>query len=102
MRALLLWLIALYQRNLSALFGDCCRFEPSCSRYAAACVGHHGALHGSWLALLRVLRCHPLSRGGIDLPPVPEPPEPNWDRVVRLSGCPRCPEHRPEPGASAP
>lgn len=86
MRAWLLWLIALYQRTLSALFGDCCRFEPSCSRYAAACVAHHGALRGSWLALLRLLRCHPFSRGGLDAPPVPAPPEPNWERVVRLTG----------------
>jgi hypothetical protein len=102
MKALVLFLIALYQRTLSSLLGDCCRFEPSCSRYASACVEHHGAVRGSWLAFLRVLRCNPFSVGGIDPPPVPNPPEPNWDRVVRVSGCPACGERHPKRGATAP
>ncbi len=88
------WLLQLfirvYQRALSPLLGDCCRFEPSCSRYAAACLHHHGPVSGSWLALKRLLRCNPLFAGGVDLPPLPEGVdrsefEPDWERVARLT-----------------
>jgi putative membrane protein insertion efficiency factor len=46
-----------------------CRFQPTCSEYAALAVATHGPLRGSWMAVWRVLRCHPLCRGGFD--PVP-------------------------------
>ncbi|MFP4634543.1 MAG: membrane protein insertion efficiency factor YidD [Nitriliruptoraceae bacterium] len=46
-----------------------CRFYPSCSTYAVEALGEHGALKGLWLAVRRVLRCHPWNVGGID--PVP-------------------------------
>lgn len=71
----LLGLVWLYQRAVSpvlpAVFGPhCgCRFSPSCSHYAAEAVRTHGALIGSALALWRLLRCTPLSAGGLD--PVP-------------------------------
>ncbi|HEX2736148.1 MAG TPA: membrane protein insertion efficiency factor YidD [Polyangiaceae bacterium] len=79
-------LITGYQRSISPLLGDCCRFEPSCSRYCALCLEHHGVLRGSWLGLLRLLRCNPLFSGGVDPPPLPphvDPQswEPNWQRV---------------------
>ncbi|HEY0784686.1 MAG TPA: membrane protein insertion efficiency factor YidD [Acidobacteriaceae bacterium] len=48
--------------------GGCC-FQPTCSEYAAVAVAWHGVVRGLWLAAARVLRCHPLSRGGWD--PVP-------------------------------
>jgi len=48
-----------------------CRFEPSCSRYALDALERHGALKGALLAVWRVLRCNPLSKGGYD--PVPPP-----------------------------
>jgi hypothetical protein len=102
MKSLALFLIALYQRTFSLLLGDCCRFEPSCSHYASACVAHHGVLRGGWLALIRILRCNPFAAGGIDQPPVPNPPEPNWTRVVRLSNCPACGDQPPPRGASTP
>jgi putative membrane protein insertion efficiency factor len=66
----LLLLIRVYQLTLSPLLGPCCRFEPSCSRYAAACIQHHGVLRGAWLALRRLLRCHPFHPGGYDPPPL--------------------------------
>lgn len=46
-----------------------CRFYPSCSTYAVEALREHGALRGSWLAIRRLLRCHPWNLGGID--PVP-------------------------------
>ncbi len=72
---LLLLLIRVYQATLSrlilALVGPVCRFEPSCSRYAAACIAGHGALRGSLLSIKRLCKCHPLHPGGYDPPPPP-------------------------------
>jgi putative membrane protein insertion efficiency factor len=67
---LLLLLIRVYQLTLSPLLGRSCRFEPSCSRYAAACIDSHGALRGSYLSARRLLRCHPFHPGGYDPPPL--------------------------------
>jgi uncharacterized protein len=69
MTKLLLALIRLYQLALSPLLGNVCRFEPSCSRYAAACIATHGPARGSWLAVKRLGRCHPFHPGGFDPPP---------------------------------
>ena len=66
---LLISLIRVYQRLLSPLLGNVCRFEPSCSRYAVACLDSHGAARGSLLSFLRLCKCHPFHPGGIDLPP---------------------------------
>lgn len=72
---LLLALIRVYQLTLSRLIrltlGNVCRFEPSCSRYAAACLETHGALRGSLLSVKRLCRCHPFHPGGYDPPPPP-------------------------------
>jgi putative membrane protein insertion efficiency factor len=69
LRALLLFAIRGYQRFVSPLLGPRCRFLPTCSAYAAEAIGTHGPFCGSWLALKRILRCHPLHPGGYD--PVP-------------------------------
>jgi putative membrane protein insertion efficiency factor len=69
MKNLLLALIRGYQYALRPLLGANCRFYPSCSDYAREAVEKHGALKGSWLALRRILRCHPYHPGGYD--PVP-------------------------------
>jgi putative membrane protein insertion efficiency factor len=61
--------IRVYQWLLSPLLGNCCRFEPSCSRYALLCIERLGPLRGSWLSLRRLLRCHPFCPGGHDPPP---------------------------------
>jgi putative membrane protein insertion efficiency factor len=68
---ILIAFIRLYQRTLSPLLGNVCRFEPSCSRYAAACLELHGAGRGSLLSIVRVCKCHPFHPGGYDPPPLP-------------------------------
>ena len=71
MTRLLLAMIRAYQLTLGPLLGQQCRFTPSCSRYAAEAIELHGPARGAWLAVRRVLRCHPLCEGGAD--PVPPP-----------------------------
>ena len=70
---LLIALVKVYQRLVSPLLrllmGDTCRFEPSCSRYAVACLEGHGALRGSLLSVRRLCKCHPFHPGGFDPPP---------------------------------
>ena len=65
-------LIRSYQRNISPLRPPCCRFIPTCSAYALEAVEKYGALKGGWLALRRILRCHPFHRQrSIQYDPVP-------------------------------
>ena len=70
-------LIWVYKLGLSPVLGNNCRFEPSCSSYALDAIATHGALKGSWLAMLRILRCNPWGGAGYD----PVPP------AVRGHGC---------------
>ena len=58
-----------YRRFISPLLPPRCRFEPSCSRYAVACLESHGASRGVLLSLVRVCKCHPFHPGGYDPPP---------------------------------
>lgn len=70
MKRLLLATIAAYRRWVSPAFPRRCRYEPTCSAYAATAVRRFGLLRGGALALWRLLRCNPFSHGGFD--PVPE------------------------------
>ncbi|MBA6253551.1 MULTISPECIES: membrane protein insertion efficiency factor YidD [unclassified Colwellia] len=62
-------LVKAYQRWLSPLLGNNCRFHPTCSFYAIEAINRFGVIKGCWLAAKRILKCHPLNAGGLD--PVP-------------------------------
>ena len=70
MKRILLFLIRFYQRAISPYKRPCCKYYPTCSNYAVEAIERFGAAKGFCLALYRVLRCNPFSRGGYD--PVPE------------------------------
>ena len=65
---LLTGMIWVYQRTLSPLFGNACRFEPSCSRYMVECLRKYGLFPGLAKGLRRISRCHPWDPGGYDPP----------------------------------
>ena len=79
----LILLLKAYRAVVSPLYGQVCRFFPSCSAYALEAVTVHGAVRGSYLAVGRLARCHPWNAGGID--PVPEGHR-HWpeDRIPRI------------------
>lgn len=67
------WVVALiriYQKLVSPNLGANCRYQPTCSSYAAEAIGKFGVARGTWLGLKRIGRCHPLRPGGYD--PVPD------------------------------
>lgn len=66
---LALLLVRGYQVLISPMLPPACRFTPSCSHYACACLRDHGFVRGSWLTLRRLSRCHPWHVGGYDPPP---------------------------------
>lgn len=70
MTKLVISLLRAYQLIISPLLGPSCRYYPSCSQYAIEAMKIHGVFKGSYLAVHRVLRCHPGCKGGYD--PVPE------------------------------
>lgn len=68
-RRILIFPIRIYQWCISPLFPPVCRFTPTCSAYAVEAIMKHGVFRGSWLAIKRILRCHPWGGSGYD--PVP-------------------------------
>jgi uncharacterized protein len=71
-RVLVVGLIRVYQKLVSPRLGANCRYQPTCSSYAAEAIDRFGVVRGSWLGIKRIGRCHPLRPGGHD--PVPD----NW------------------------
>lgn len=69
LQRILLTVVRLYRRGVSPFTPPACRFVPTCSRYAEEALVLHGPVRGSWLAIRRILRCHPLGGKGFD--PVP-------------------------------
>lgn len=72
MKRFLLWLISFYRKGISPLTPPSCRFIPTCSEYAFTAIQRYGAAKGSWLALRRLLKCHPFHKqDSIEYDPVP-------------------------------
>jgi uncharacterized protein len=70
----LLAIVGFYRSAISPALPPSCRYTPSCSAYAIEAIQLHGAGRGSWLALRRLLRCHPFHAGGHDPVPLPVGP----------------------------
>lgn len=88
LQRILLIAVRFYQKGVSPFTPAACRFTPTCSRYAVDALEAHGALRGSWLAVRRLLRCHPFGGRGFD--PVPEAyprePAPGQARAPGVDG----------------
>jgi uncharacterized protein len=68
-RNIFLGVLWAYRKVISPLYGQVCRYYPSCSLYAVQAIQYHGAAWGIGLSVWRILRCNPWSKGGIDDPP---------------------------------
>ena len=66
MKYVLIWIVKFYRRFISPLKKPCCRFYPTCSEYALEALTKYGAFKGMYLAVKRVLKCHPFNKGGYD------------------------------------
>jgi putative membrane protein insertion efficiency factor len=66
MKSLALFLLRAYKRWISPAFPPSCRFVPTCSEYAMEAVERYGVVRGASIGAWRVLRCHPLAKGGLD------------------------------------
>lgn len=70
MKKFMMMAIRFYRKRISPLHGPCCRFTPTCSQYAMEAIEKYGALKGGFLAIRRILRCHPYYKGDL-YDPVP-------------------------------
>ncbi|MCX8055154.1 MAG: membrane protein insertion efficiency factor YidD [Ignavibacteria bacterium] len=70
MKKILIILIKFYKFAISPIFPPSCRFYPTCSQYAIEAIEKHGSIFGTFLAIKRIVRCNPFSKGGFD--PVPD------------------------------
>jgi hypothetical protein len=66
MKRILIFLVTFYRIGISPLKPPSCRFIPTCSEYALIAIEKYGARRGGWLAVKRILRCHPFHAGGYD------------------------------------
>jgi putative membrane protein insertion efficiency factor len=71
-------LVTLYRYTLSPLIGPHCRHLPSCSDYADQAIARFGLWAGGWMALARILRCHPWGTQGLDFVPTQAPAQARW------------------------
>lgn len=66
MKKIFIFLIRIYQKYISPLLGNNCKFYPSCSEYTKQAIEKYGIIRGCFLGIKRILRCHPFSKGGYD------------------------------------
>jgi len=94
-------LVQVYRHTLSPLIGFHCRHLPTCSEYAHEAIGRYGLWAGGWMALARLLRCHPLGSAGLDLVPGALPRGSRWYMPWRYgrwrgTNAVRAPAHPPQ------
>lgn len=65
-RKLLIYIIKFYQKYISPQLGSNCRYYPTCSTYTIQAVDKYGIIKGSILGIIRILKCNPFSKGGVD------------------------------------
>lgn len=70
-RNLCVGILKVYRAVISPLYGDVCRYYPSCSHYTLQAIQGHGVVRGVWLGARRIARCHPWAPGGVDDVPAP-------------------------------
>lgn len=63
MKRLILWLISFYRKHISPHTPPSCRFTPTCSAYTYEAINKYGIMKGGWLAVKRIVRCHPFYKG---------------------------------------
>lgn len=79
----MIWFVKAWRAVISPLYGDVCKYHPSCSAYGLKALETHGAIRGARLTIWRILRCNPWSAGGVDY--VPGTPEAEaWEREQKL------------------
>lgn len=100
MKWVLVALVRAYQVVVSPFLGQTCRYYPSCSSYAVTALERHGVLRGGWLAVRRLLRCHPWSPGGVDHVPDAGPRRRHADLPARTTSAAR-PVPSPDTRAAA-
>jgi len=83
-----LGLIYLYRVTLSPIMGGQCRFEPTCSRYGIEAYKTYGPIRGTKMTVRRILRCHPLNKGGYDPVPIRDDGEAVESGTIDRSGGP--------------
>ena len=66
MKRIFIGLILFYRNFISPLKPPCWRYMPTCSEYGVIAVEKYGVVHGGWMAIKRILRCHPFHKGGYD------------------------------------
>ncbi|MBO9522280.1 MAG: membrane protein insertion efficiency factor YidD [Nocardioidaceae bacterium] len=86
MKYFLIALLKAYRFAISPLYGQVCRYHPSCSAYALEAVTEHGSIKGSWLAVRRIARCNPWARGGYDPVPAKKTSRPRLGHVRTTRG----------------
>ena len=73
LKKLILFILRKYQILISPMYPPCCKFHPTCSRYTIEAIKEYGLTKGSILAIHRILKCNPISKGGLDYVPIKKP-----------------------------
>lgn len=89
-----MWFVMGWRKFISPLYGDVCKYHPTCSAYGLEALRVHGSITGSYLIVRRLMRCHPWSEGGVDY--VPNTPEARqWAATQDYPVAAGSPRHEP-------